>query len=241
VNILHRYSCLLICLLCFPAMHAQKRPNRQNYIRDSLALAKPPLAKPQIRVDNRQVYFKGQLIAMNGVDAGVLLKDRLRITIGYHWLNDKLDFYHKTVGETEIDRQIKLKYASLNTEFIYLSKRYYSFGVPLEFGFGENKLVYKNYVTGENYSAQQRGFIFITDFGLSASFKPLRWVSIKGCTGYRKTLIDGVKDFHFNGFFTSLGLNVDLNELYRDLRMFNLERRYKRGNNISNAVDIITD
>jgi hypothetical protein len=238
---LTRHSLLYLSLLLVQVCYAQKKFNKKAFTKDSITIMKPPLVRPQIRIDNRQIFFKQQPIAMNGFDAGVLLKEKLRLTIGYHWLDDKMNFYRQIVNGTEINRQIKLKYASINTEFIYKNTRFYSLGMPLEFGFGKNDLVYKDYLNGVNYSPVQSGFVFVTDFGLSATFKPIRWIGVKGIVGYRKTLFNGVKDFHFDGFFTSLGLNVDLREILKDIRMYNLKRRYKRGNNISNAVDLITD
>lgn len=231
------YLALLLASWCF----GQKKLSKKDFVRDSIAIMKPPLVRPQLRADNRQIFFKQQPIAMNGFDAGVLLKEKLRLTLGYHWLTDNLHFYHKNQNGVDIDRQIKLKYGSINTEFIYRNTRFYSLGMPLEFGFGQNQLTYKDFVNDSIYGSVQKGFVFVTDFGLSGTFKPIRWIGIKGIVGYRKTLINGIKDFHFDGFFTSLGLNVDLREIIKDIRMFNLKRKYRRGDNISNAVDLITD
>lgn len=218
----------------------EPRFTKKQFVKDSIEIMKTKLVRPQFRIDNREIFFKGQPIAMNGIDAGVLLKNKLRLTLGYHWLNDNLNYYRQFVDNIQIDRQIKLRYGSLNTEFIYKNTRFFSLGMPLEFGLGKNELIYKDVINNVVYS-KASALVFVTDFGLSATFKPIRWIGIKGIIGYRKTLFDGVKDFHFDGFFTSLGLNVDFREIIKDIRMFNLKRKYKRGNNISNAVDLITD
>lgn len=223
-----------------PFIHAQKKLNKKQFIKDSIEIMRPKLVRPQFKIDNRLVFYKKQSIPLNGIDAGVLLKSKLRVTLGYYWLNDNLSHFKSTVNGADIDRHLALKYASINTEFIFKNTRFFSLGMPLEFSFGRNELTYKDYVNNETFS-RDWGFIMMTDFGLSATFKPLRWIGIKGMAGYRKTLFNQVKGFQFDGFFTALGLNVDFREIIKDVRMFNLKRKHNRGNSISNAVDLITD
>lgn len=69
----------------------------------------------------------------------------------------------------------------------------------------------------------------------------MRFLGLKGIVGYRKIAFNQVKDFNFDGLFTSIGLNVDVHAITTDIRMFRLKKRYKRCNNISNAVDVLTN
>jgi hypothetical protein len=50
-----------------------------------------------------------------------------------------------------------------------------------------------------------------------------------------------VNDFNFDGFFTAIGLNIDVYAIVTGVKMYGLMKRYHRGNNIANAVDIITN
>ncbi|MEO6304008.1 MAG: hypothetical protein ABIP51_12630 [Bacteroidia bacterium] len=199
------------------------------------------LIRPQFRIDNRSIFFKGQLLNSNGLDAGVLLKEKLRLTVGYYWLTDNLDTYKKNVDNIDIERNLQLKYGSINTEVIYKNTRFISLGMPLDFAFGKNTLQYKNSATGEVQSTAS-GIIFLTDFGLSATLKPTRWIGVKGILGYRKTIYNGVKDFKLDGIFTSIGLSIDIREIIKDVQMFQLKKKYKGNrNSIETAVDLITD
>lgn len=227
------------CISCFPLLSQTKR-DRAQFVKDSVHIMRVKLVRPQFRLDNRNLLFKGQALNVSGVDAGVLLKNKLRITLGYYSLSNALNYYEKVINDETYQRQLKLQYGSLNTEIIYRNMRYLSLGMPLEFGLGTNSLTYQNRDNGSIYS-RESGFVFLSDFGLSATFKPIRWIGLKGIVGYRKTLFNQVKDFRFDGLFTSIGLNVDLREIIKDVQMFNLKRRYKKGNSVENAVDLITD
>jgi hypothetical protein len=69
----------------------------------------------------------------------------------------------------------------------------------------------------------------------------MRFLGLKAMVGYRKQVFNLVEDFNFDGFFTAIGLNVDVREIISDIKMYRLKKKYRRGNNVSNAVDIITD
>jgi hypothetical protein len=137
-------------------------------------------------------------------------------------------------------RQLNLKYGSINTEFIYKDTRFFSLGMPLDLGFGYNILQYQDAVTNAPLETRE-GFIFITDFGLAATFKPMRWIGLKGILGYRKSVFNLVTDFHFDGLFTSIGLNIDFREIVKDVKLFKLAKRYKKQHLTETAVDLITD
>lgn len=218
----------------------QKKMTKRQFTNDSIEIMKLKNIRPQLRVDNRMTYHKGQILNLNGIDAGVLLKDKLRITLGYYYLRDDLTAYKTIIDGEEVTRNIQLNYGSINTEFIYLNTRFLSLGMPLDFGFGRNQVQFRNVITGELFE-KQKGFVFLTDFGLSAIVKPIRAIGIRGAVGYRKLILNPVRNFNFNGFFTSLGISVDVFEIIKDVRMFNLKRKYKRGNGLENAVDLITD
>jgi len=219
---------------------ALTKAEKAQFIKDSTEIVRVRLVRPQFRVDNRNLFFKNQVLNVSGFDVGVLLKNKLRLTLGYYSFSNNLNTFEKTVDDVKYNRQFKLSYGSLNTEIIYASTRYFSLGMPLEFGFGNNQLQYSNTETGE-ISSKESGFLFMADFGLSATFKPIRWIGLKGMLGYRKTVYNQVKDFQFDCIFTSIGLNVDIREFIKDIQMFSLKRKYKRGNSVENAVDLITD
>lgn len=230
---------LIFLFLIFHLLsHAQL--SRDQFTRDSLETMKVKLVRPQFKLDNRITWHEGQTLAITGFDAGVLLKDKLRVTIGYYRLNDDLNAFRKTIDSVDIGRLININYGTLNTEFMYRDTRFLSLGMPLEIGLGQSDLKFKNFKTEEIFR-RDKGFMAIAHFGVAATFKPIRWIGLKGIVGYRKTIFNQVKEFNFDGPFFSLGLNIDVREIIKDIRMFKLKKKYGRGENIGNAVDLITD
>jgi hypothetical protein len=230
---------LLLSFSSFAQAPAADSLNDQ-FIKDSLAIMRVKLVRPQFKFDNRVTFFEGQALSITGFDLGVLLNDKLRFTLGYYKMSDRLEKYDYTFEEQEFGRLVQLNYGSINTELIYKDTRFLSLGMPLELAAGVNKFQNMNITKDEVISTESGGLIFV-NFGMSATFKPMRFLGLKGMVGYRKTAYNQVDDFNFDGFFTSIGLNFDLHAITSDIKMYRLMKRYDRGNRISNAVNIITD
>jgi hypothetical protein len=211
-----------------------------QFVSDSLEIIKTRLVSPQFKLDNRVAVYNGQALNINGFDIGVLLSNKLRVTLGYYGMSGTLKNFNKTKEGIDYTRLIDMNYGSLNTELIYKDWRFFSLGMPFEIAAGVNKLSEKNVTANEIYATQTAPLLFF-NFGISGTFKPMRFIGLKGILGYRKIAYNGARDFDFNGFFTSIGLNFDIREGISDIKMFRLKKRYHRGNNLSNAVNILTD
>lgn len=232
---------LLLFIVSATEYRAQNKMTRKTFLADSLKIIKTKLVRPQFRFDNRLVFVKGQPLNITGFDAGVLLKNKLRLALGYYSVSDKLSSFNKTIGQDKYQGRYDLKYVALNVEFIYLNKRFFSLGMPLEFGFGNNSLYYRSELANLE-SEKESGVVALSYFGLSGTFKPIRWIGLKGAVGFRKTFYDQVKSLSFDGLYTSVGLSVDVWEVIKDIRLFKLKKRYrKNSNSLETAVDLITD
>ena len=221
--------------------YAQKKMTKRQFIADSTAIVKPKLIRPQFRFDNRVTFLNGQKLSISGLDAGVLLKDKLRTTLGFYTVSDKLTTLKKTIDDIEYQGIYNLNYGTLNLEFIYKNTRFFSLGMPLELGFGWNSLNYKSETLNVE-TGKQTGFIAMAYFGLSGTFKPIRWIGLKAAFGYRQTMYNQIKNLSFDGIYTSVGLAIDFREIITDYRMFKLKKRYrKNSNSIETAIDLITD
>ena len=227
---------IFVCLVSCVGAQQQN----SDFERDSIKLSRPKLVRPQFKFDNRVTFYEGQSLFLRGYDAGVLLKNKLRIALGYSGLNEDLNAFKETIDSVDVGRLIKIDYGSLNIEFEYLETRFFSLGMPLELAGGYNVLRFKNFTTDEIYKTEE-GVLLLSHFGLSGTFRPIRWFGLKGTAGYRKMLFNQVKEFAFDGFFTSLAFVVDFREIITDIQMYRFMKRHKRGNRISNAVDLISD
>lgn len=155
-------------------------------------------------------------------------------------MNNRLKNQDYVRNDTAFGTLIHLQYGSINTELIYKDTRFFALGMPLEIAAGVNTFSDKNITANEITTTRTGGFIFV-NFGLSGTFKPMRFLGLKAIVGYRKIAFNQVKEFNFDGLFTSIGLNVDVYEITTDIKMFRLKKKYHRGNNISNAVEILTN
>ena len=223
------------------ALLAQQKMSKRQFIADSIKIVKPKLVRPQFRFENKLIFLNAQKLSISGVDAGVLLKNKLRVTLGYYSISDKLTSLKKTINDVEYQGQYNLNYGALNLELIYKNTRFFSLGMPVEFGFGGNSLNYRSEANNLNL-AKQSGFLALSYFGLSGTFKPIRWIGLKASFGYRKTLYNQIKNLAFDGLYVSVGLSFDFREIITDFKMFNLKKRHQKNINlVETAVDLITD
>lgn len=220
---------------------SKKKFTRAQFRKDSVAIMKPWLMRPQLRIDNKISFYRGDSYNIDGFDAGIMLKEKIRFTLGYYRLNDELSGYSKTRSGTYFDRQLKLQYGSLNIEFVYHNSRFFTLGIPFEFCFGNNILHYRTSLNDPTRNTN-RGFVSLIDLGASGTFKPIRWVGVRFTGGYRRTIINHVPGSRFDGPFISFGIAVNVREVSKDVRMFLLKKKYKRlGDPLETAVDLITD
>lgn len=231
---------LAMILFCLMTNLVAQRDTLDAFRQDSLKIVRIKLVRPQFKFDNRVAFYGQQALDLTGFDVGVLLSEKLRLTLGYYAMKTSLKEMAYTKGEDKYNTLYELKYGSVNSELIYKDSRFFSLGMPLEIAAGLNTLREKNITTDQVISTRSGGLIF-ANFGVSGTFKPMRFLGLKGIVGYRKQIFNQVKDFNFDGFFTSIGLNIDVHEIITDIKMAHLMKKYHRGNKINNAVNILTD
>jgi len=214
--------------------------SREQFIEDSIKIMAPKLVRPQVRLDNRPTFYQHQSFILNGFDAGVLLKEKMRLTLGYYKMEDKLKDTKMPVDSTSGGRILRMELGAINSEIIYSNSRYFSLGMPLEIHTGYNEFRELK-VNSDDVVSTEKGLIALVNFGLSVTFKPIRWIGLKGMVGYRKQAYNQLKDVNFDGVLTAIGLNIDFREIVKDVQMMRLKRKYKRGDAVENAVDLITD
>lgn len=159
---------------------------------------------------------------MYGYDAGILVKNKLRLTLGYYRIDENLSL---PLNGAAIRQRVFIRCGTINTELIYFQKRFLSLGFPLELGVGYYELKNIDPET-RNATDSLHGAVAFSNFGLAGTFTPIRWFGLKVIAGYRKAVLSSNKQFDFNGVFSSIGLNVDLHEAIKDIKMYRLKKRY---------------
>src|SRR5436190_4296002 len=160
-----------ILFLSLPILFSQtyfaQKMSKEQFLKDSAEIMRPKLVRPQVKFDNRLTFYEGQTLAINGFDAGVLLKDKMRLTLGYYKLDDDLNAFKETIDSVDIGRRIRIEYGTINTEIIYQNTRYFSLGMPLEIGVGKSELKYVD-VISDQVTKKESGLLAMALFGLSA-------------------------------------------------------------------------
>jgi hypothetical protein len=210
------------------------------FIRDSMKLVTPKLIRAEARIDSRASVFQGTKVNIYGYYVGLLIKAKLSLGLGYYRINTVLPLV-KEVNGIKTSTTLIVNCGSLNSELIYFNRRFISLGFPLEFAFGQYDLT--NTTVNENKLIdQQIKFLSFANFGLSATFKPFKFIGLKLMGGYRKSIYPEEKTFEFNGVYSSLGLYVDMVDFLNNIKMFRLLKKYHKVKNpLSTYVDLFSD
>lgn len=214
----------------------------EEFIADSTRIYVPKPVRPQFKFDTRTTVYEGQKINIYGYDAGILVQNKLRMTLGYYRSEDNLP-KEQTVTDLKVRQRLRMQSGTANLELNYLRKRFFSLGFPLEVGVGEYLL--RSFASDSTAYEVDRiqGYVVFSNFGLSGTFTPIRWLGLKGMAGYRKAVLATHQDFDFNGVFTSIALSVDIQEVVKDIKMYRLKKRYygKSFRKFVGFTDIIAD
>jgi hypothetical protein len=223
------------------SVNSQNMMSYDDFVNDSLKILQPKLIRPQLRLDSRLSVYDHQAINIYGYDAGILAKDKLRLALGYYRVNDNLPV-QKEVEGIKINTALKVNVGSLNTELIYFNSRFVSLGFPMELAAGQYRITRSN-ATTKSVVSDTSGVLGFANFGLSLTFKPMRFLGLKAVAGYRKSIYPNELIFNFSGVFSSISLNFDVQEITRDIKMYKLKKRYygKDFRSFETFVDVVTD
>jgi hypothetical protein len=235
---------ILFFLLSFDCTFAQKSTHlsAEQFSLDSIKIYTPKPVRPQFKFDTRTTVYENQKINSYGYDAGIMIKDKLRMTLGYYRMDDNLP-KEQLLSDVRTKQRLRVYMGTANLELNYFRKRFFSLGFPLEVGLGQYLL--KNFAADSltHELSRLQGYVVFANFGLSGTFTPIRWLGLKGMAGYRKAAVATHKDFDFNGVFTSIALSVDIQEIVKDIKMYKLKKRYYGRNfrKFEGFTDIIAD
>ena len=211
-----------------------------RFLNDSIKLTIPKLIRVEARIDSRASTFERTQVNIYGYYLGVMIKSKLSLGLGYYRINSVVPA-QKIIDGVNTSSSLIVNCGSINSELIYYNRRFISLGFPLEFAFGQYNLT--NTLTDNNeLIGQQIKFLAFANFGLSGTFKPFKFLGLKLMGGYRKSIYPEEKTFEFNGFYSSLGLFIDVADFTTNIKMYKLlKKHHKVTSPISTGVDLFTD
>jgi hypothetical protein len=219
-------------------LSAQNFTKKQIHQRDSLAaklkadsihIFRFQKYRPYFNIDQRNSFIRNAPININGLQLGVLIKERHVIGLGGYAITttSKQKIKTKTDKNVDVERTLDMKYATLFYQYVAIDRRYFELDLQAEFGTGQFNLNFYDTKTG-NLLQNRSGNLLITGIGPIIAIKPFRWVGIMGMAGYRFTF-EKNPNLNFSGAFYGYGLWLDLRQIIRDVN-YNLikKRKYKK-------------
>ncbi|MGZ3901118.1 MAG: hypothetical protein ACXVNM_14840 [Bacteroidia bacterium] len=227
---------IFLVILIIPALVYSQGDSFKKYRIDSLSdkLKKDSVhiyrfqkVRPYLSLDNRNSFIGGHPVNFKGFQAGIILHERHTLALGLYAMSQKSKRNVKTLdGPKAVERSISLNYLTLFYQYALIDKRYFEFDIPFEIGLGGYDIKFKDTLTGFTYR-ELKGGIIPFGAGLQPVIKPLKWVGISFLLGYRFVATNSAANF--NGLYYSIGLNIDVRQIIRDINYYQFKKkRYRR-------------
>lgn len=107
-----------------------------------------------------------------------------------------------------------------------IDKRFFELDIPLEIGLGSYHISLED-TFAHKIITDKRGGVSLTAGGVNVILKPVKWIGVSGTAGYRLAL-DKNPNLNFSGAYYSVGLWIDLRQIYRDTRFYGFTRKNYR-------------
>lgn len=184
------------------------------------------------------VDFSKTFGANNGTDVigfklGSAQNQRIYYGLGYYILNTDV-VKNKTVQaengiDTLVPAVLKLRFITINAEYIFYRSEHWQFGAPMNVGYGNT--YYEYYKTAGNKAKTEKSHSAILTFGGSGHYKFCPWVGLGFGIGYATTMgTNKNQDENFNGWTYSFGVKIFFDEIYETLRYLKTDKNDEKKN-----------
>lgn len=181
--------------------------------------------RPFFSLDNRNSFIKDAPVNVQGLQLGLILKERHTVGFGLYAIRASAKQKITTKNEKNIsaNRTLNLNYITAFYQYAFVDKRYFELDLPFELGIGGYDIKLTDALTNKTI-VDRKGGTIILGGGFGLTVKPLKWIGITGSAGYRYAL-DNNPNINFSGFFYSYGVWVSLGSIYRDVRYCGIKRK----------------
>jgi hypothetical protein len=222
-----KHAVFLLSLLPLAVLSQQN--NRR--VRDSLVLQlqkdsahifRKSIARPYLKVENRNSFLANDHVNFLGFLAGATLYERHIICAGFYSLDKKsrrLIALPQDAGKQEFS---KLEYVDFAYQYVLINLKYLQLNVPFEVGYGSYVATVSDSLN-RNVKNLDGNFVPF-GWGLQFIFKPIRWLGLSASGGYREVKQDAIK-LSINGWYYSFGIWLDARLIYRELKYSRHKKR----------------
>jgi hypothetical protein len=148
-------------------------------------------SKPSIdaRLESRYSFFSNTATKVSGVRLGLSFRRKLRVGMGYSWLNGDVSDKKKIEGllgtPVTVTNYLKFGYVCFYADFVFYKNKRWQLSVPLQAGTG---LAWFQYNYNGSVVKSKKHFLLIYEPGMTVQFKIFTWCGLGLDMGYRFAL-----------------------------------------------------
>ena len=202
---------------------------KQKLKTDSLHIYRFRNYKPYLNIDQRNSFIRNAPININGLQLGILIKEKHLIGLGGYTITASSKQKIKTKTDKSIDaiRELDMRYVTFFYEYVVIDRRYFELDIQAEFGGGKFDLKIYDSKTNNLLTNRSAGML-VTGVGPILAIKPLKWIGITGMAGYR-FCFEKNSNLNFNGTFYAYGVWIDVRQIIKDVKYHLIKKRkYKK-------------
>ncbi len=164
--------------------------------------AVPRLEKPRFVIfyDSRYSVLNHHFVVINGLKAGIELRNRLRLGAGIYFLSSRIPTRQaRPFGIADAARaDLRFRYLAGYAEYVLLANRRWELSVPLLLGLGSAWVQYD--LPNGSGAETLHDFMGVAEPSLSAQFKVFRWGGVGAGAGWRQPFfVPGTVQRELNG------------------------------------------
>jgi hypothetical protein len=160
------------------------------------------------RLESRNSFIKYGRAKISGVRLGVTYRKKLRLGIGYSWLDSEVYtprlITDPTGNQVYVDNYLNFGYVAYYADFVFHKTKRWQLSVPLQLGTGLSW--FNSYYNYQPYTSKKY-FLLLYEPGISVQFKVFKWFGMSVIVQFelgKENIIEG----YFNNINIIFLLNL---------------------------------
>lgn len=148
-------------------------------------------SRPSIdaRLESRYSFFSNTATKVSGVRLGLSFRRKLRVGVGYSWLDGDVTDKIKVMGlhgePVYLNNYLKFHYLCFYADFVFYKSKRWQLSTPIQAGTG---LAWFRYYYNGGIVRSKKHFLLLYEPGMSLQFKIFPWCGLGLDMGYRFAL-----------------------------------------------------